>query len=118
MKGDKRFTKRERILKPGEFRELYEEGTRCSVGEFLLFVRPANEGPLRAGFAVSSKLGSATTRNRIKRYLREIVRTHKGDLKRGLRVVIVARPGANQLTFAQCREKILELFRKGNVIGG
>ena len=118
MKREQKFPKRERILKPGEFRELYREGTRYSVGEFLLFAKRTDEGPVRVGFAVGKRVGPATTRNRIKRYLREIFRTHKGELKRELKMVIVARPGSEQLNFSQCREKVLELFQKSGVTHG
>ncbi len=118
MKGEQKFPKRERILRPGEFRELYREGTKYSVGEFLLFVKAGDQGPTRIGFTVSRKIGNAATRNRIKRYLREVFRTQKGELKPDLKMVIVARPGSEQLDFTQCREKVVRLFRKGHVIGG
>ena len=118
MKGTQTFLKRNRILRPGEFRELYREGTRYSVKEFLLFVKSEGQGPPRIGLSVSKRIGAATTRNRIKRYLREIFRTQKGELKCGIRMLIVARPGSEQLEFAQCRERVLKLFRKGNLISG
>jgi ribonuclease P protein component len=118
MKGKQTFTKRNRILRPGEFRELYREGTRYSVKEFLLFVKSEGQGPPRFGLSVSKRIGSATTRNRIKRYLRETFRTHKGELKSGIRMLIVARPGCEELNFAQCRERVLKLFREGNLIRG
>ena len=118
MKGEQTFPKRERILRPGEFRELYREGTRYSVGEFLLFVKNGYEGPPRLGLSVSRRIGTATVRNRMKRYVREVFRTHKGELKRGIKMLIVARPGSEQLDFAQCRERVLKLFREGNLIRG
>lgn len=118
MKGDQKFSKRERILRPGEFRELYRKGKRYSVGEFLLFVKAGDQGPARIGFSVSKRIGSATTRNRIKRYLREVFRTHKGELKPDLKMAIVARPGSERLNFTQCREKVVKLFQKGHVTGG
>ena len=118
MKGKQTFPKREKILRPGEFRELYREGTRYSVQEFLLFVKSEGQGPPRIGLSVSKRIGTATTRNRIKRYLREVFRTQKGELKHGVRMLIVARPGSEQLNFAQCRDRVLKLFREGNLIRG
>ena len=118
MKGRQTFPRRERILRPGEFRELYREGTRYSVREFLLFAKSGNEGPPRLGLSVSKRIGTATTRNRIKRHVREVFRTHKGELKRGTKMIIVARPGSEQLNFAQCREKVVRLFQEGNLVRG
>jgi ribonuclease P protein component len=118
MKGKQTFPKRERILRPGEFREVYREGARYSVREFLLFVKSGYEGPARLGLSVSKRIGTATTRNRIKRYVRETFRTHKGKLKGGTKVIVVARPGSEQLDFAQCREKVVKLFQEGNLIHG
>ena len=118
MKREQTFSKRDRILRPGEFRELYREGTRYSVGEFLLFVKNGYEGPPRLGLSVSRRIGTATIRNRIKRYVREVFRTHKGELKCGTKMIVVARPGSDQLNFAQCREKVLRLFQKGNLVRG
>ncbi len=118
MKGNQKFPKRERILRPGEFRELYREGRKYSVREFLLFVKAGDQGPTRCGFTVSKRMGSAVTRNRIKRYLKEVFRTQKGELKPDLKMAIVARPGSEQLNFTQCREKVVKLFQKGHVTGG
>ena len=80
MTHDQKFPKRERILKPGEFKQLYREGTKYSVREFLLFVRPTETGPTRLGISVSRKVGNAVTRNRVKRYIRETFRAHKEEL--------------------------------------
>lgn len=45
----------------------------------------------RVGYTVSTKLGKAVTRNRIRRRLREIYRLNAPNLKKGYNIVVVAR---------------------------
>ena len=50
-------------------------GTRVSSAAFALQARGRDDqGPIRVGFTVSKKNGTATERNRIRRRLRELVR--------------------------------------------
>lgn len=53
---------------------------------FLLLLLPG-EDP-RVGLTVSSKVGTAVTRNRVKRWVREYVRRHKELLPRGDAVIV------------------------------
>lgn len=48
----------------------------------------------RFGFSISKKVGCAVVRNRLRRRLREICRTHRGLLKVGWDLVLVARSEA------------------------
>jgi ribonuclease P protein component len=50
-------------------------GARISGAAFVLQGRRRdNDGPVRVGFTVTKKVGTATERNRIRRRLREVVR--------------------------------------------
>lgn len=60
---------------------------------FLLLLTPVQGATIRVGVTVSSKVGNAVERNRLKRWIREYVRRHKGDLPAG-DCVIVAKPSA------------------------
>jgi ribonuclease P protein component len=70
------------------------------------------------GCAVSRKVGSAVVRNRIKRYVREVYRTHRGQLSNDVHLVIVARVASVGLDYQECAAAIHELFRKGDVLSG
>ena len=50
-------------------------GARVSAAAFVVQRRPRDDhGPIRVGFTVTKKNGTATERNRIRRRLRELVR--------------------------------------------
>lgn len=61
---------------------------------------PGPDAPARVGFTVTRKNGNAVVRNRIKRRLREAVRTALADdLAPGTDYVIVARPEVLDVPF-------------------
>jgi ribonuclease P protein component len=57
-------------------------------------VEEARTGPARAGFVVSKAVGTAVTRNRVKRRLRHLVAARLGELPDGAVLVVRALPPA------------------------
>lgn len=102
-----RFPRRARIRSTDEIRAVFREGTRHRAGPLELFVRESPSGRARAAFVVPRHGRSIVRRNRLKRRLREIVRT--GWLPRAHRegpsldVVVRARPGAYEASFDRLR---------------
>ncbi len=118
VQGQETFPRRERLTRPGEYRAVFEHG-RKSVGPEFVCYFAKREGPGRKfGMAVSRKVGNAVTRNRVKRYLREIYRRHRADLWEDVSIVVVARPAASSLSFVSCQESVQRLFRKGGALRG
>jgi ribonuclease P protein component len=57
------------------------DGTRAGSAAFILQSRRRDDlGPIRIGFTVTKKNGTATERNRIRRRLRELVKRLDNDL--------------------------------------
>ena len=71
----------------------------------LLVARQPDSRPsgalARIGLVVSTKVGSAVKRNRIKRVCRECFRTWPSLLPAGVDLVVIARPGAHELSSGQ-----------------
>jgi ribonuclease P protein component len=70
-------------------------------------------GPVRVGFTVSRKVGSAVERNRVRRRLREIVRLSAADrLRSGHDYVLIGRRAALSLPFERMTEDFEKALRR------
>ncbi len=99
----------QRLRERRDFDAVFRDGVRLSRGVLTLRARArGDDGPGRFGFAVSSRLGGAVVRNRIKRRLRESARRSDAP---GLDLVVTARDGAQQADFQTLHESLSELIR-------
>lgn len=90
-----------------EFRRIYAKG-RSGVSPYLVvYVRPNRRGRNRLGVTVSTKLGHAVVRNRVRRRFRELYRLHKGDMLPGYDIIMVARVRAAELPYAKLEKQYL-----------
>jgi ribonuclease P protein component len=86
------FPKAMRLRKRREFLAVQRSGKPVPGSYFLVVVQPGGTG--RIGITVSKKVGKAVVRNRIKRAVREFVRTAKDWLPSGADVVVISRAKA------------------------
>lgn len=102
------FSKSRRLLRHGDFQRVYQLGRRQFTGNMTVFFlrRPQTtqaagpSGSLRVGFTVGRVLGGAVERNRIKRRMREAVRTSWPASDAPIDVVFQPRKAALDLPFA------------------
>ena len=74
-----------------DFRRIYRRGKSVVTPYLVLYCQKNNRGKTRLGVTVSTKLGKAVIRNRVRRRLREIWRLHRSDMHAGWDIILVAR---------------------------
>jgi ribonuclease P protein component len=95
-----RFPARYRLRKRHEFLALQREGRRETVGHFTVITRLKQHPPSRLGITTSRKVGGAPTRNRIRRLVREFFRRQRAELTPPRDVLVIARPTAAGIGYA------------------
>jgi len=82
----------------------------------LKVLRAANVGGRRAGFVASRKVGGAVARNRAKRRLRELYRTHRSELPReGVWLMLIARAALVRGAQVEVDREFADLLRRGGL---
>ena len=104
-------------MRRGEFDVVYRAGKRRSNSHFTVFLR-ANQLPhSRFGFSIKKALGGAVVRNRIRRRLREIVRSHRGEIPAGWDIVIHPKSAVAKAPFVSVTTDLLRLLQSGAQAG-
>lgn len=93
-----------------DFAQTLRSGARSSGRYLVVHARPATSPtpaePARVGFVVSKAVGNAVQRNRVKRRLRASMSELLASLPTGAAVVVRAKEGATEATFAQLRDEV------------
>lgn len=111
------FPKTKRLTLPAEFARVKGQGT-TQRGRFLVLgaLKVNDEQSFRAGFVTPKHIGGAVVRNRVRRRLRDILRTAQPRLRPGLWLVVVARPYAANASHHQLKDEWLRLAERASIL--
>ena len=110
MERSVKFTKRERIAKPQDFRRVMKLGRRMTSRNFVVFIQKNENTIHRLGIVVKKEIGQATFRNRMKRYIREFFRLHKHQIKGSYDIILLIRKGCSFNRYQEAEEELRRLF--------
>jgi ribonuclease P protein component len=108
--------KRERLKARKDFTDVYRKG-RAWANKFLVLRALPNDLPYhRCGLVASKRVGKAVVRNRLKRRLREGLRTLA--LQPGWDLIFLARPLAARSSYDELQEAIASLLSRARLLDG
>ncbi|HEY3249385.1 MAG TPA: ribonuclease P protein component [bacterium] len=90
-----------RSLTSQQFKATFREGARGVGDHAVVYVRPNGLAERRIGVTVGRRFGNAVRRNRLRRRLREAVRTLEVTLPAGVDVVCAPRANAATASFPE-----------------
>jgi ribonuclease P protein component len=106
------------LSSPKDFAALSARGSMRSHPLLATRVLRTDLGSTRFGLATSRALGSAVVRNRVRRRLREVLRSMAPQLRSGWDVLVIARPGLVTADHRTLLETLGRLLRRSGVLGG
>ena len=98
-----------------EFRRIYRKGKSAVSPALVMYCQRNRQGKSRLGVTVSTKLGGAVVRNRVRRQLREIYRLNKTEMKSGYDIILVARGKTPYMKSTELSRELSKLFAQAGL---
>jgi ribonuclease P protein component len=105
----------QRLRSSAEFARVRAAGHAVAHPLLVLTVLPNELGHSRLGITVSRRVGTAVVRNRVRRRLREAMRTRYAQLLGGHDMVLVARPAAARASWTELNEAVDRVLTRAGV---
>ena len=94
------------------FRRIYRKGQSSVQPAVVVYCQKNRQGKTRLGVTVSTKLGKAVVRNRVRRRIREIYRLNKAKMLPGYDLIVVARVRAVETDYQKLDRTYLRLLEQ------
>jgi ribonuclease P protein component len=105
-----------RVRKNERFQEIRKVGRTYTNDLIVLCLLPNHLPHSRCGFSVSSRIGNAVQRNRIKRRLREAMRLRMDTIKPGWDLVFIARHPIRSADYQEIDTACARLLRRAHLL--
>lgn len=105
----------EKIKKNIEFREVYNNKDSMANKLLIIYIMKNDQNINKVGFTVSKKVGKSIVRNRVKRLIRESYRINEDYVKKGYKIVFVARNTAREKSMKEIESAVIHLLKKKKI---
>ena len=106
-----------RLKKKVEFQKVYKEGHSITTPILVLsFLKKQQPGTPKIGFAVAKKVGTAVSRNKIKRQMREAVRPYISTIDSGYDIIFIARMRIKGISLRDVEKDMLALLKRAKLL--
>lgn len=109
--------KKYRLKSRASYNFIYRKGQSVAVKNAVLVYHKTHIPP-QFGFSVTKKIGNAVVRNRVRRLLKEAVRSMIDCVDGGYNYIVVARTGITELSLEEIKSELVELFKKADKYKG
>ena len=112
-----RFPKTARLTQTRDFTRVREHGKSSQARLIRVgLLRTGGGSPAKVGLITSRRVGGAVVRNKVRRRLREILKSCVTEIPSGFLVVIVAKSAAAEASFEQLKAEWLLLARRLSIL--
>jgi len=108
--------RRHRLTHSRQFREVRRRGRSWSHRLLVILALVNNLPYSRFGFLVGKRIGKAVMRNRVKRLMREAVRSRLACVSRGWDVVLIARAPTARADLSSIKEALDSLLHQAGLV--
>ena len=98
-KRDETFSRENRLRSSSDFQRIFSRGKRIATTNFVVYFLPGCLAFSRLGIQVKARIGPATSRNYIKRIVREVFRKMKDEFREPLDLIFIAEKGMRELKY-------------------
>ncbi|MBU3934569.1 ribonuclease P protein component [Patescibacteria group bacterium] len=106
-----------RIVKKKDFENIFRRGVSFKEGFLSLKINRNSSQKSRFAFVVSRKVSKkATTRNKIRRQLRELIKLRADKIKKGIDCIFIVLPGIGKKNFEEIKGVVDSLLKKAKLI--
>ena len=105
-----------RLTRSEDFKRVRRSGKSYAHPLVVLIVQTHDQPRVKIGVAAGRTVGTAVTRNRAKRLLREAIRPLIPNIVSGLDLILIARPGLVSATLEETRRALLNLLQRAQIL--
>jgi ribonuclease P protein component len=110
------LSKKHRLTKREDFSTVYSKGSYIQQDGFTAKYLQSGQPITRIGFSIGKNFSKrAVRRNRARRILQEACRSYIQTLKTGFDIVIILKPGQENIEFKKVKDVLKQIFTKANL---